>query len=496
MKLILCVVFALLSSSVVVALEEGKCAGKEALFPAGAVLADGLCAQIYRQTSDLINTESRPRSLFVTPANEVFGLERAGFYEEWESLVGYVMVYDDEENDGTAESGTVLANMTSLDHGLAVTDTHFYATNAYGVYRWPYTMGDRTFKSNDEENMEVIVQDIPSPSNQLHPTRTILIDDETATDSELWLYLATGSEQNIDMNSDRANIRRYNLLNLPAQGGYNWTDGQVVASGVRNTVGMGMDKFNILWGVDNGMDGPYRQDLGGNINEGNPADELNRFPPELYGASYGYPYCFTEYTLPDGVGMGRGTQWVLGNFTGNFTDEYCRDPAYNIPPVVALQDHSAPLSITFYNHQEEWPENCPQGVALPKEWDGHAFITYHGSYYREEPIGAKVMRIPMTEDGQVDGGIDLEPLVVMEDADNGPEWLSGIRPVDVKFDACGRLLVSSDGSYEDQDGRMIILIQSQVQTNSTSASTSSAPVAVKNLSVLIASTLCAFLLFL
>jgi len=47
------------------------------------------------------------------------------------------------------------------------------------------------------------------------------------------------------------------------------------------------------------------------------------------------------------------------------------------------------------------------------------------------------MRIPMTSDGQVDGGIDLEPSFIMEDQDNGPAWLSGIRPVDVAFDECG-----------------------------------------------------------
>ena len=217
-----------------------------------------------------------------------------------------------------------------------------------------------------------------------------------------------------------------------------------------------MDKFGVLWGVDNGFDSAYRESLGGDINEDNPADELNRFPD--LGNFYGYPYCFTEYILPDDIGLGKGTQWVLGNFTDVYTDEFCRSDNVTRPEV-ALQAHSAPLSIAFYEYKEVWPDDCPEGVAFPEEWDGDAFITYHGSYYRDEPIGAAVMRIPMTKDGQVDGGIDLEPQVVMEDADNGPEWLSGIRPVDVKFDVCGRLLVSSDGSYEDQDGRMIILIQ-------------------------------------
>ena len=41
--------------------------------------------------------------------------------------------------------------------------------------------------------------------------------------------------------------------------------------------------------------------------------------------------------------------------------------------------------------------------------------------------------------------------------DAGP--LSGIRPVDVSFDHCGRLLVTSDGRPGSQQGRMILRIQ-------------------------------------
>jgi len=164
------------------------------------------------------------------------------------------MVYDDDGNDGTAETATVLASMIGLDHGLAITDSHIYATNSMGVYRWPYTPGQREAANNS--TMEVVVKDIPSVADQLHPTRTIIFDE---TDS--MLYLAIGSEQNIDADSSRANIRRYDIANLP-QGGIAWSEGEIVADGVHNTVGMGFDKFKVLWGVDNGADSPVREDLG------------------------------------------------------------------------------------------------------------------------------------------------------------------------------------------------------------------------------------------
>jgi len=37
---------------------------------------------------------------------------------------------------------------------------------------------------------------------------------------------------------------------------------------------------------------------------------------------------------------------------------------------------------------------------------------------------------------------------------------SGIRPVDLKFDKCGRLLVTSDGSFPRFDGSMVMIVSS------------------------------------
>lgn len=46
------------------------------------------------------------------------------------------------------------------------------------------------------------------------------------------------------------------------------------AIGLRNEVGIRFDKDGRLWGVENGMDNLFRADLGGDIHQNNPGEEL------------------------------------------------------------------------------------------------------------------------------------------------------------------------------------------------------------------------------
>jgi len=169
----------------------------------------------------------------------------------------------------------------------------------------------------------------------------------------------------------------------------------VFADGLRNEVGLAFDKFNVLWGVENSADKLVRADLGGDIHNENPAEELNRFVEgEAQKKSYGYPYCWTEFKLDPKVGKGRGTVWAWPTTMATYSDAWCR--ANTQAPVMALQAHSAPLGMTFFKHKE-WPENCKG--SLPKSYDGNAFVAYHGSWNRDIPTGYKVVRIPMNEKG-------------------------------------------------------------------------------------------------
>jgi hypothetical protein len=173
------------------------------------------------------------------------------------------------------------------------------------------------------------------------------------------------------------------------------------------------------------------------------AEELNRFREQDTGKHWGYPYCWTEFQMVEPPGFGRGTVWAWPSFlsSGESTDDQCR--ADYIPPIVSMQAHSAPLGITFYDWkpQSELPSEC-DGTTFPKEMDGFAFIAFHGSWNRVPPTGYKVVYVPMDSIGDVAG----EPVDVLAHIPPNAQWEDGFRPVDIAFDGCGRLVVTSDGT--------------------------------------------------
>ena len=195
--------------------------------------------------------------------------------------------------------------------------------------------------------------------------------------------------------------------------------------------------------------------------------------------------CWTEFLVPAPYGQGRGTIWAWPSFLENglITDEQCR--ANTIPPVMALQGHSAPLGITFYSWQapEERPATCPPNAGFPKYMDGYAFIAYHGSWNREIPTGYKVVYVEMDEFGNP---LDDQPYDLLTHEPPNAPWEDGFRPVDVSFDSCGRLLISSDGSKDNNDiyqGSRIVRIESTSQaflntTAPTNSSASSSPLSL------------------
>ena len=117
-------------------------------------------------------------------------------------------------------------------------------------------------------------------------------------------------------------------------------------------VGLAFDKHNVLWGVENSADRLRRNDIGGDIHNQNPAEELNRFLEEDKGKHWGYPYCWTEFDLGSyrrfgAKPKGRGTPWAWPSFKvdGKPNDGWCLNNT--VRPIVSLQAHSAPLGITF-----------------------------------------------------------------------------------------------------------------------------------------------------
>jgi glucose/arabinose dehydrogenase len=367
---------------------------------AGASVPTGYCA--YTWASGLIN----PRGLVVMD-------------ESGDVLVSdadrIVLLHDDDGNGiSDADERVVLRTQPGLNHGIAIDDGYLYASTTSSVYRWPYA-GDRQPLGEPQ----TVVSELPTGG---HDTRTLQFDSQGR------LYVNVGSGSNVDANSNRARVIRFSAEALSA--GSTFEQGQLFADGLRNEVALAMDSQDRIWGAENGRDDLLRADLGDDIHQDNPGEELNLFLEANAGRFYGYPYCWSEHELP-GTGYGSGTQWADPDNTTH-DDAWCQDPANVLPPVLVMQAHSAPLDLEFYS-----------GGSFPDDVLGDALITFHGSWNRSPATGYKVVRVPFGADGMPAG----EPVALLESANPGDtdaDWPH--RPVGLGIGARGQLFVSSDAS--------------------------------------------------
>jgi glucose/arabinose dehydrogenase len=354
-----------------------------------------------------------------------------------------------------------VAAVGDLNHGIELSGGYLYASTPSTVYRWSYDIG-QAYPSEAAE--EVIVAMDRTASGELgaaggHTTRTLAFDPDGR-----WLYVSIGSLGNVDADSHRARIRRFDVASWGASFAPRiplyFNDGEDFADGLRNEVGLAFDSYGVLWGVENGADNLYRDDLGGDIHDDNPGEELNRFREDDAGRHWGYPYCWSEYCLPVASGgsgaKGAGTVWAWPSFLNStthgdadeaiITDDWCR--ANTIPSVLSMPSHSAPLGIAFYGWRDAsslLDSGCVGG--FPRAMDGFAFVAYHGSWNRDPPTGYKVVFVPFDADTG-DPIIGQQPIDLFRHDGESAAWPESypIRPVDVQFDGCGRLLVTEDGT--------------------------------------------------
>lgn len=377
-----------------------------------AVTPEGFCPFVWAQG---LNS---PRGMARAANNDLLVVEQ--------SSQQVTVLWDDNGNGVSDEhERALLAKADGLNHAVLIHGLYLYASSASTVYRWPYRAGVR----QNLGTPEVVVNSIPTCCD--HVTRAIVFDSKGR------FYVQLGSGSNVDPNSDHARIHRFNITSIP-KGGFNWSAGEIFADGLRNEVGLRFDKQGRLWGVENGIDNVFRADLGGDIHINNPSEELNLFFPELPGLFYGYPYCWSQYNLT--TGKPPGTQWATDKFIkdGTHTDAWCQNPHNVQKPQLNLQAHYAPLDIFFYDRTNS--------SRLPADLNGDAFISAHGSWNRNPPVGFRVLHVFFDKNGMP---IKYEPFLAYQGpGDTGDNWPH--RPVGLDIGRCVAfgecLYVSSDAS--------------------------------------------------
>jgi len=284
---------------------------------------------------------------------------------------GKVYALTDSDNNGYAEKiSTIAANLNS-PNGVS-----FYQGTLYVAEISKITAYTNILDNLDKPPQPTIVTD-SLPSDAHHGWRYIDIGPDGK------LYIAIGAPcNNCTSNKPYAAIWRINLSTKKQE---------LVASGVRNSVGFDWDPKNgNFWFTDNGIDG-----LGDLL----PPDELNLVSQT--GKDFGYPKCFGA----------------------NHTD--CPD---SIPSALDLTPHAAALGVRFYS-----------GNMFPKNYQNRLFIAEHGSWNSSVKVGYRIMSVKVNDQTASDYQIFASGWL-------SPEGKVLGRPVDLLEMNDGSLLLSDDYS--------------------------------------------------
>jgi glucose/arabinose dehydrogenase len=275
--------------------------------------------------------------------------------------------------------------LTGLDrpYGLAVWKDYLYVGEPTSVKRYKY---DSTNLTAGPGQQIASLKDF----SKGHWTRSLLFDAKGEK-----LYVGVGSGSNVDTGEDsmRAAINRFN----PDGSGH-----EIFASGTRNPIGLhwypGTDT---LWAAVQERDA-----LG---------DDLvpDFFTHIQQGAFYGWPYA---YAGPHEEPRHKGERPDL--------------VARTIAGDVLLQSHVAVLDFTFYT-----------GKQFPAEYQGGAFLAFHGSWNRSKRVGYEVAFIPF-QNGKPSGPVREFLTGWMISPESREVWG---RPVAVMQLPDGSILVSDDG---------------------------------------------------
>lgn len=328
------------------------------------------------------------------------------------------------------DQNRLIVDNDKLNHGMALSldGKTLYASDVENVYAWAYNPATGSIDGEPK----VVVTNMTS--NQ-HVTRTLLVSEHNPG----YLVISRGSNENLaalsqHMDSGMSQIRAFNVNSTdsyPIQ----FLDGVVLGWGLRNSVGVAEDPVTgNIYSVENSVDDVERD--GQLIKEDNPGEELN-----LHGTienasdssprNYGYPMCFAVWDaddIPNHDGLQVGDQFA-SDINSTLTDDICNTEYHK--PRLAFPAHYAPLDARFNKDGDE------------------LFVSFHGSFNREDPHGYKLSTVEFNNGEPVkprNSTDSLTDIVYMRSTDACPD--NCFRPVGLAWDSKDRLFVTSDSTGE------------------------------------------------
>jgi glucose/arabinose dehydrogenase len=299
---------------------------------------------------------------------------------------GNIIILRDSKGSGHADQTFTYLTGLARFQGVAFNRGYFYYSDINAIWRVPYKDGDTAPGGKPEK----VTAAANLRSEGMHPSRNFAFGPDGT------LYMSMGSHDNVSDFRPGAEIFKVAA------------NGELVtyASGIRNPVGLTFQPgTGTLYASVNERDG-----LGDKL----PPDYFTSVKP---GGFYGYPYSYT--------GKNPDPNWGSRDPGGKI--------ASAIMPDVLFPAHSAPIGLTFYT-----------GTSFPRDYQGDAFVSLHGSWDTSEPTGYKVVRIHFVN-GKPDGG--YENFVTGFRDDNGvkgePARAWG-KPSGLAIAKDGALLIADD----------------------------------------------------
>ncbi|MEM1190290.1 MAG: PQQ-dependent sugar dehydrogenase [Pseudomonadota bacterium] len=295
---------------------------------------------------------------------------------------GKVHALNDKDGDGRAESVQLIDDDLRLPTGVTWHRGDLYVAAVSTIYRYR----DVDARLDNPPEPEIVLDDLPTERH--HGWKYLKFGPDGR------LYVPVGAPCNIcEPEEPFATILSIDVDNPE--------DRQIVARGVRNSVGFDWDPATRdLWFTDNGRD---------HLGDEMPPCELNHL--SAAGQHFGYPYFH-------GPGIADP----------EFADAGSERSSYR-EPALALGPHTAPLGMSFY-----------RGAMFPERYHGDVILAEHGSWNRSKeagPIGYRLIHAERDSDGVlryevfIDGWLNAD----------GSRWG---RPADVLGLPDGSLLISDD----------------------------------------------------
>jgi glucose/arabinose dehydrogenase len=341
-----------------------------------------------------------------------------------EGLVAMRDTNRDFKIDETAPFGDVKGT------GVLIFKRWLYVSDNVGVYRYPLKKGELA----PSGAKQTVVAGFPL--ERQHADKTFTLDEKGA------LYVNVGAPSNSCQEKDRQEgslgqspcpiLEKYGGVWVFDGNKLNQTpaDGRRFATGMRNAVALQWNAsqhalFSAIHGRDS-IDTLFPALYNAEDNATRQAEEFHKI---VDGGNYGWPYTFFDTKLNKRV--------VAPEYGGDAKKE--PDAGKYPDPLVAYPAHWAPNDLLFYS-----------GKNFPKQYQGGAFIAFHGSWNRapEPQAGYKVVFQPL-KDGKPSGAYEVFADGFAGDmADNSPRNAK-YRPVGLAVAPDGALYVA-----DSQKGRI------------------------------------------